>query len=104
MGRLTSQDWFTHKKEGEQEKHRLSLEENVNEAKLRLRAYLGRTDIKVKDLLSLETGDVLKIAKEATNDLILQVEGKSKFAGKIGQFRGSKAFKITRYAKPEEKI
>jgi len=104
MSRLTSQDWFSYKKEGEQEKYRLSLEENVNEAKLKLRAYLGRTDIKVKDLLSLEIGDVLKITKEATSDLILQVEGKSKFAGKIGQFRGNKAFKISRHAKPEEKI
>jgi len=36
--------------------------------------------------------------------LILQVEDKSKFAGRIGQFRGNKAFKIARPAKPGEKI
>ena len=57
-----------------------------------------------KILLALEQDDVLKIKKEATHDLILQVEGLSKFAGKIGQFRGNRAFKVTRPAKAGEKI
>lgn len=102
--RLTMQDWFSYKKKGMQEENRHSLLENIGDAKLKIRAYLAQTTIKVKDLISLEVGDVLKTQKEAKEDLILQIEGRSKFAGKVGQFRGSRAFKVIRPAKPEEKI
>ena len=104
MGRLTSEDWFNQKKKTDQTEFRESLLDNMSEAKLKTRAYLAQTSIKVSDLLALEPGDVLKTTKEASDDLIYQVEGKSKFGGKIGQFRGNRAFKITRQAKPGEKI
>jgi len=104
MGRLASQDWFSYSKKSAPESSRDSIVENLGEAKLKTRAYLGQTSIKVNELLALEAGDVLKIDKEATHDLILQVEGKSKFAGKIGQFRGNRAFKVLRKAKPGEKL
>ena len=104
MHQLTSQDWFSHKRKGAQPEQRDSVEENLAEAKLNLRAYLAQTTISLSDLLNLEVGDVIKTSKEAAHDLILRVEGKSKFAGKAGQFRGNRAFKITRPAKPQEKI
>jgi flagellar motor switch protein FliM len=102
--RLTTQDWFSYKKKGSQDESRNSLLENIGDAKLKMRAYLAQTSIKVRDLISLEVGDVLKTQKEAGEDLILKIENRSKFAGKVGQFRGNRAFKITRQAKPEEKI
>jgi len=102
--RLASEDWFNYRKQSDKEDQRPRLLENMAEAKLKLRAYLGQATIKVSDLLALDVGDVLKIDKEANEDLILQVEDKSKFAGRIGQFRGNKAFKIARPAKPGEKI
>jgi len=102
--KLSSQDWFSYHKKQAQQEYGGRLRENIAESRLKLRAYLGQTSIKVKDLLSLEAADVIKIPKEATDALILQIEGKSKFAGKIGQFRGHRAFKITRLAKPGEKI
>jgi flagellar motor switch protein FliM len=104
MHRLASEDWFNYRKQNAKENQRPRLLANMAEAKLKMHAYLGQTSIKVRDLLALEPGDVLKIEKEATEDLILQIEGKSKFAGRIGQFRGNKSFKITRPAKPGEKI
>ena len=104
MGRLTSEDWFNQKKKTDQTQFHDSLLANMSEAKLNTRAYLAQTNIKVSDLLTLEPGDVLKTTKEASDELVCQVEGKSKFAGKIGQFRGNRAFKITRQAKPGEKI
>lgn len=104
MGRLTSQDWFGQKKQGVQEDRRPSLMENLKEASLNLRAYLARTTMSMSDLMSLEVGDVIKTRKEATDDLILQIGGNSKFAGKAGQFRGHRAFRVTRNAKVEEMI
>ncbi|MBN1763656.1 MAG: flagellar motor switch protein FliM [Sedimentisphaerales bacterium] len=104
IGRLASQDWFSYSKKKSLKEHRISIIKNVGEAKLKARTFLGKTTIRVSELLALEKGDVLKIEKEAAHDLIMQIEGKSKFAGKIGQFRGNRAFKITRIAKPGEKI
>jgi flagellar motor switch protein FliM len=102
--RLISQDWTSYKRQTNEEGHVRSLMENLKEARLDLRAYLAETTIKVGDLLSLEPGDILKTKKEKNFDLILQIEGKSKYAGKIGQYRGSRAFRITRQAVPGEKI
>jgi len=104
MHRLTSQDWFSYRKKETQDNKRNRLLENLTEAKLKVRTYLGQTTITVSDLLNLQVNDVLKIPKEAKNELIMQIEEKSKFAGRIGQFRGQKAFKITRTTKPGEKI
>ena len=101
---LTTQDWSSQQKQGKREDCRSSLMENVSEAPLKARAYLGQTTIKVSDLVSLEVGDVLKTNKEVTHDLIMQFEGNSKFAGKIGQFRGNRAFRVVRLARPGENI
>ncbi len=100
---LARQDWFSLRRKTTQN-FQNALEENLNEAKLHMRAYLAQTRIKVSDLLSMEVGDVLHTTKEAKTELVLQVEGKSKFAGRAGQFRDHRAFHITRPAKPAEKI
>ncbi len=104
IGRLTSQDWFSYRRKGDEAGHRASIMENIREAKLKMRAYLAQTNIRVADLVELQPGDILRTKKESQTELILQVEGKSKFAGKIGQFRGNRAFRITRTTKPGEKI
>lgn len=104
MSRLTSQDWFSYKKKVDKDENRKSLEENLGRAKLNCITYLGNTRIKVKDLINLEVGDILKINKSSKADLVMQIEGKSKFAGKIGQFKGNRAFKVTRKCYPGERI
>ncbi|MBN2377113.1 MAG: flagellar motor switch protein FliM [Sedimentisphaerales bacterium] len=100
VGRLTSEDWFTYRKHDTHIEQRERLLENLFPARLRSRVYLGRSKIKVSELLALEKGDVLKLDKEADEELVMQTEGKSKFVGRIGQFRGNKAFKISGFAKP----
>lgn len=104
IGRLTSQDWFSYRKKSVTEEHRQSIEENLQEARVKLRAYLAQTSITVSELLDMQVGDVLRTSKEADTELIMQVEGKSKFAGKIGQFRGNRAFRITRFTEPGANI
>ncbi len=104
MGRLASQDWFNYSKRREETSHKQNIIENIGEAKMKTRTFLGQTTIKVSDLMNLQEGDVLKLKKEAIEDLVMQVEGLSKFTGKIGQFRGQKALKVTHRAKPGERI
>ena len=50
----------------------------------------------------LQIGDIIQTDKLSSRDVILQIEGRSKFAGKIGQFRGKRALKIVRHTAPSE--
>ena len=41
-------------------------------------------------------GDLITTDKEFTEEVLIQVEGKNKFLGQVGQFRGNRAIKLTR--------
>lgn len=101
---LTSQGWLNFKRKEKLVEQTDALKENLSEARMKIRAYLAQTSIKVNDLLTMEVGDVIKTKKEVDDYLIMQIEGKSKFAGKIGQFRGNRSFRVLRHAEPGEKI
>lgn len=102
MGVLAAQNWFTYQKKGNFEDTQRRLRRNIAAAPLELRAILAFTSIRMSELMSLAPGDIITTEKECTQDVILQVEGKTRFAGKVGQFRGSKAVRITRVCKPPD--
>lgn len=105
MQDVASQDWFSQKKRvSDAEDRRPSLMENLAEAKVKARTYIAQTQIRLSELLRLQVGDVITTKKQANSELTMHIEGKSKFAGKAGQFRGHRAFKVTRQATPGEKI
>jgi flagellar motor switch protein FliM len=61
-----------------------------------VRAFLAQTTIKLQDLLSLQAGDVITTDKGVERDVLIQVEGRNKFVGQVGQLRGNKSVRITR--------
>jgi flagellar motor switch protein FliM len=96
MGVLAAQNWFSYQRKGGQEDHLRRLTKNVNGAPVEVRAFLAQTSMKLDDLLSLQIGDVITTEKPCERDVLIQVEGKNKFLAQIGQYRGSKAVRITR--------
>ena len=96
MGMLAAQNWFSYQRKGGQDDHLRKLSRNVTGAKVELRAFLAQTSITVSDLMSLQVGDVITTEKETDKDVLIQVEGRHKFLGQIGQFRGSRAVRIMR--------
>ncbi len=96
MTQLAAQNWFTYQKKGQQDEHVRKLTRNVNNAPVGVRAFLAQTAITVSDLMNLQPGDIITTEKSCAADVLIQVEGKSKFLGQIGQFRGSRAIRITR--------
>ena len=96
MGVLAAQNWFSYQRKGGQEDHVRKLTKNVNNAPVEARAFLAQTTITLNDLMSLAAGDVITTDKRCGTDVLLQVEGKAKFLGQVGQFRGKKSVKITR--------
>ena len=97
MGVLAAQNWFSYQRKGGHEDHLRKLTRNVFNAPVEMRTFLAQTTISVNDLLSLQVGDILTTSKECTHDVLIEVEGRNKFLGQLGQFRGSRAVRITRH-------
>jgi flagellar motor switch protein FliM len=96
MGVLAAQNWFSYQKKSGQEDHQRRLTKNVQNAPVEVRAFIAQTTIKLSDLLNLQVGDLITTEKECNREILLQVEGKNKFLGHVGRFRGNKAIRITR--------
>lgn len=104
MGVLAAQNWFSYQKKGGHDDHLRKLKSSVSNAPLEVRAYLASTTMRVSELLSLQVGDIITTEKDCGRDVVLQIEGKNKFLGQIGQLRGGKAIRITRACQvPEQK-
>ena len=96
MGMLAAQNWFSYQRKGGQDDHLRKLTKNVSNAAVELRAFLAQTTIRVSDLLALSVGDVITTDKDSTHDVLIQIEGKNKFLGQVGQYRGTRSIRITR--------
>ncbi|MDG5815855.1 flagellar motor switch protein FliM [Chitinispirillales bacterium ANBcel5] len=80
---------------------RTMLEEEMRDIDLTLSTLIGKTSLKIRDLLQLQHGDVLCLNKHQDSDLIVQVEGKTKMAGRSGVIGRKKAVKITKILEEE---
>jgi flagellar motor switch protein FliM len=96
MSVLAAQNWFSYQRKGTQDDQSRKLKNNVHNAPVEVRAFLAQTSITMSDLLALQVGDIITTEKDATRDVLIQVEGKNKYLGQIGQFRGTKSVRITR--------
>src|SRR6185437_1029700 len=96
MGVLAAQNWFSYQRKGGQDDHLRKLKTNVVNAPVEARAFLAQTTIKLNELLALQVGDVITTDKPCEREVLIQVEGKNKFLGQIGQYRGNRAIKIVR--------
>jgi flagellar motor switch protein FliM len=71
------------------------IKEKIMQTNANLLVRLGAADIKVRDLLELEPGDIIQLSSDATMPLEVLVEGKPKFRGVPGLSKGNRAIKIT---------
>src|SRR5688500_9436494 len=96
MGVLAAQNWFSYQRKGSQDDHLRKLTKNVCTAPVEMRAFLAQTSISVNDLLALQVGDIITTEKPCSADVLIQIGGKHKFLGQVGQFRGCRAIRVTR--------
>jgi len=104
IGKLATQSWLAYTRGTTSSDQLRCVKHNLRLAQVGVTAYLGQTRMTVMDLLSLAPGDIIRLDKLVERDLILQVRGQNKFAGRLGQLRGNKAFQITRQADGEESL
>ena len=104
MDKLSSQTWAAYKKNRKDKQIRSRLEGHLETAKLDVSAVLADTTMSVNDLVNLQVGDVILTDKPASAPLSLSVEGKRKYIGQLGQYRGNRAFKVTRAISPKDRV
>ncbi len=104
MGKLAAQSWLSYKKKGVNSEQLGKIQHNIASATVELKAFLAETTIALRDLMTLQPGDLLMADKNANEDLKILVEGKTKYAGRLGRFRKNKAIRITRQTAPDERL
>jgi flagellar motor switch protein FliM len=102
--KLSNQSWAAYKRNRRDDHLRTRLADRLESAKLTITAVLAETTMKVGDLMNLQPGDVILTEKAANAPLTLLIEGKRKHIGYIGQYRGSRAFKVARAYNPKDRV
>ena len=96
LNKISSQDWLIGAKKGrsgEYESRILELLENIN---VPLIVELGRTKLKIGEILNLRENDTVILSKKAKRPLNIYISNKQKFFGALGILGIKKAIKITR--------
>jgi len=104
MSKLATQGWLAYQRRAATESCAEDIYDSLADARVNVTVYLGETDISVKDLLALQLGDIIQTRKPADDELVLQVEGKNKFAGRMGKLKDNRALRITRRAEIGERL
>jgi flagellar motor switch protein FliM len=104
LSKLTTQSWFGYHRKGATDDIKQRIARNLIKSKVELTAFLGRGRIRLSELRKLRPGDIIQLEKSAVDDLLLQIEGRNKYAGAPGQARGRRALRLTRLAEYDEAI
>jgi flagellar motor switch protein FliM len=104
MNKLLSQGWLAYQRRAAPEDNSDEIGRALGATYVDLGAYLAETTMTVSELLTLQPGDIIQTVKPVDGEVILQIEGENKFAGKIGRDKDSLAVKITRQAEVEEPL
>lgn len=102
IAKLGSQSWYAYSRRGQRDDQSHKITSSLHHAKVLLQCFLAETQITISDLVTLQVGDIIRTNKSHEASLILQIEGKNKFSGKIGQSRGMRALRIDRPAAANE--
>jgi len=102
--KLSAQTWAAYKRGNRDGLNRQRVAYQLDSAKVTLTGVLAGTTIKLSELMNLEVGDVIVTEKPASAPLTLLVEGKRKYIGHIGQFKGNRAFKVERKITAKDRV
>ncbi len=104
MDKLLSQGWLAYQRRAQADDRSGDLASAIGATHVDVVGYLAETSMTVDDLLTLQPGDILQTTKSPAEEIILQVEGKNKYAAHLGRHKENLAAKITRVAEVEESL
>lgn len=93
--KLSAQKWFANGTRKQSASARRLLNYQVTQSKIECTVELGHSRLQVKDFLSLQPGDILKLDRKTAEDLKFLVGKKEKFKGKPAMSGKKYVFSIT---------
>jgi flagellar motor switch protein FliM len=72
------------------------MESNIKKTDVNLSIELAKGRLPTRTILDLKQGDILQLETSPTDEAIVRVEGRPKYRGFVGTYRGSRAVRVTR--------
>jgi flagellar motor switch protein FliM len=103
IGQLSSQHIFQAKGMLTSSEDKQKMLEKLHAAKIPANVILGSTDISLQDFTELKEGDVIKLDCSVNDDLMICINGETKFSGRPGTSKNHIAVKIVdKYIEKED--
>lgn len=102
IDKLNTKYWFSNMTEASEEVYQDIIEKRIAQAKIPIKAELGRSIINVNDFIGLQVGDIIKLDRKITDDIYVRVGDIEKFTAKPGLFEKNSAIQITSIIRKEE--
>ena len=94
ISKLSAQHWFSGLGIAE-EGNRQRITKHIKRSPVKITALVGETEIKVKDFLQLQAGDVITMDRRLTADMDLLIENRKKFKIQPGLLGKNLAVQVT---------
>ncbi len=72
------------------------MEANIKKTDVNLSIELAKGNVPTRSILDLKIGDILQLETSPTEEAMIRVEGRPKYRGFVGTYRGSRAVRVTR--------
>lgn len=99
LDKLSTKLWFSTTKKETTETDKELLRKRIKNTSVNLSAVIGSTQIKVKDLINLQSGDVIMLDDLVTDEVCINVGTQLRFFGKPGAYKNKVAVQITKVQK-----
>ncbi|MCR5797208.1 MAG: flagellar motor switch protein FliM [Eubacterium sp.] len=94
IDKINTKYWYSTTESKDDEMYREIIEENINKAKIPVRAIMGKSVISVNDFMHMQVGDIIKINTKVDDDLDVYVGNIKKFSAVPGAVDDSYAVKV----------
>jgi flagellar motor switch protein FliM len=95
LGQLSAQHIFHRQNEDVPLEEQEKILSRLHYAKTPVEVFLSGTQLSVQELLDLSVGDVIKLDRSATDDLLVNINHKPKFYGRPGKVKDKLAIFVT---------
>jgi flagellar motor switch protein FliM len=95
LSQLSAQHIFHRQSDTLSEDEKDTILNKLHYAKAPIEVFLGGTYLELRELLELSVGDVIRLDRSASADLLVNVNHKPKFFGRPGKLKDKLAIYIT---------
>ena len=101
LPKLASRDLMLNETNSKKSRNK-ELQVLLGGAKVTVEANLGESELTLRDILELDSGDIIRLNTPADDTVILSIDGKDRFKGEIGLRRFRKSVQVTEVIETEK--